>query len=180
VRVVCHALAHNGNLPGIEEIIPSNGCILEGETDSERAFCYLLSLLEPLWLAGTPALSDRASVIGRVFRELAELGIANFLYSDGDYLYAFADKRTQKDGSIEPPGICFQERHCCQSDKDSLTAAGVNIDCLPQHACLFASVPLTDEKWQPLAQHETVVVESGDLVRTDAGKSDHSHRSFSC
>jgi predicted glutamine amidotransferase len=158
-----HVFAHNGNLPGIEEIASSDGCIVEGETDSERAFCYLFSSLKPIWLAGTPALSDRVAVIQRVFNELAELGIANFLYSDGDYLYAFSDKRTREDGSIEPPGMYFLQRQCQYGD-EMLKTAGVDIDCRPQRVCLFASVPLTDENWQPLKQYELVVAGGGDLV----------------
>jgi glutamine amidotransferase len=158
-----HVFAHNGNLPGIEKVIPSDGCILEGETDSERAFCYLFSSLKPLWLEGTPTLSNRASVIRMVFTELAEFGIANFLYSDGDYLYAFSDKRTRQDGSIAPPGMYLLERRC-QYDEESLRTAGVDIDCGSQHVCLFASVPLTDEEWRPLNQYELVIAKRGDLI----------------
>lgn len=158
-----HVFAHNGDLPGIENFIPLNGCILEGETDSERAFCYLISSLKPLWLSGVPSLEARVAVIDKVFTELAELGIANFLYSDGDYLYAFADQRTQKDGRVEPPGMYFLERQC-QCDRDSLKTAGVDIDCGPQQLCLFASVPLTDEKWQPLTRYKLMVVRNGDSI----------------
>lgn len=158
-----HVFAHNGHLPAIDEMVLAGDCTLEGETDSERAFCYLMTSVKPLWLNGSPSLQARMSVIHRVFRELAESGIANFLYSDGDYLYAFADKRTQKSGVVEPPGMYFLLRQCLY-DKDSLRAAGVAIDCHPQHVCLFASVPLTGEEWQPLAQHELVVASDGDIV----------------
>ncbi len=161
-----HVFAHNGDLLAIENLIPSNGCILEGETDSERAFCYLISALKPLWLSGIPSLVARVTVIDRVFTELAELGIANFLYSDSDCLYAFADKRIQKNGRTEPPGMYFLERQC-QCDQDSLKTAGVDIHCEPQQVCLFASVPLTDEQWQPLTQYKLLIVRNGDFINCD-------------
>lgn len=157
-----HVFAHNGDLAAIEDKSIMNGCVLEGETDSERAFCYLISSLAPLWEAGTPSLQDRSALVDKIFTELAELGIANFLYSDGDYLYAFANKRNQLNGNIEPPGMYFLERQC-RCDSKALKSAGVDINCDPQQVFLFASVPLTDEQWQPLAQCKLLVVENGDL-----------------
>jgi len=159
-----HVFAHNGDLAEIEKKTIVNGCVLEGETDSERAFCYLISSLVPLWEAGTPSLQDRVALVDRVFTELAALGIANFLYSDGDYLYAFANKRSQLNGRIEPPGMYFLERHC-RCDNEVLMRAGVDINCDPQQVFLFASVPLTDEQWQPLAPCQLLVVKNGDLKR---------------
>lgn len=157
-----HVFAHNGDLAGIENKPILNDCVLEGETDSERAFCYLLSSLKSLWLDGVPSLEDRKRVVSDTFRELAGLGIANFLYSDGDYLFAFANKRNQKSGKVEPPGMYFLNRECC-SDKESLKYSGVDISCKPQQVLLFSSVPLTDEDWQPLPACQLLVVKNGDL-----------------
>ena len=157
-----HVFAHNGELTGIENKAILNDCSLEGETDSERAFCYLISSLKPLWLAGTPLLDDRVRLITNTFRELAGLGIANFLYSDGDYLFAFANKRKQKSGRIEAPGMYF--RSCtCSCDRETLRCSGVGISCEPQQITLFASVPLTDESWQPLPPCQLIVVKNGSL-----------------
>tara|TARA_R110000868_G_scaffold411749_1_gene708687 strand:+ start:37910 stop:38686 length:777 start_codon:yes stop_codon:yes gene_type:complete len=157
-----HVFAHNGELAGIENKLMLNACVLEGETDSERAYCYLISAMQPLWDMGTPSLADRVSVVTNTFSELAVLGVANFLYSDGDYLFAFANKRKQKSGCVEPPGMYFLNRQCC-CDRESLKYSGVEIFCEPQQLFLFASVPLTDEPWQPLPACQLLVVENGDL-----------------
>jgi len=157
-----HVFAHNGELAGIESKAILNDCLLEGETDSERAFCYLISSVKPLWDIGVPSLEGRVRVITNTFRELAGLGVANFLYSDGDYLYAFANKRKQKSGRIESPGMYFL-RCECRCDNDSLRCSGVDVSCEPQQLFLFASVPLTEELWRPLPACQLLVVENGDL-----------------
>ena len=54
-----HVFAHNGELTAIENNITLNGCVLEGETDSERAFCYVISSLRSLWQIGIPSLEYR-------------------------------------------------------------------------------------------------------------------------
>ncbi|PCI54293.1 MAG: class II glutamine amidotransferase, partial [Alphaproteobacteria bacterium] len=99
-----HIFCHNGNLDNIDSLSTLNRFKPIGETDSEYAFCYLLAELETLWSKGPPGLQKRVEVIEKVFKKLAELGPANFLYSDGDSLYAFANKRTQADGQVKPPG----------------------------------------------------------------------------
>lgn len=165
-----HVFAHNGHLPILEKKTEFNHCVLAGETDSEKAFCYLLSSLLPLWQKGEPELAQRVKIISKVFTELAELGIANFLYSDGDYLFAFANRRIQRNGKIEAPGMHYLLRKCVY-DKDSLNCAGVDIGCEPQQALLFASVPLTsNEHWQPLPVGQLFVANFGDLVGNYQGQ----------
>ena len=157
-----HVFAHNGDLAAIKQTLTFNGCTLDGETDSEYAFCYLIASLKMLWQKGIPTLKERTTIIEKVFSKLATFGPANFLYSDGDYLYAFANKRIQLNGNIEPPGMYYLTRQCCKN-KEALKRAGVNLGCDPQQVLLFASVPLTDEAWQPLPPNQLLVAEKGDL-----------------
>ena len=86
------------------------------------------------------------------------------LSTDCDYLYAFANKRRQASGRVEPPGMHFLARRC-QCDHDALRRVGVDIGCEPQQVCLLASVPLTDEDWQPLPSEELIVVRDGEIER---------------
>lgn len=169
-----HVFAHNGDLPAIERdarfLVQSYRPI--GETDSERAFCALLERLRPLWREATaPALPDRQRIVEAFAAELRTLGPANFIYCDGDALFAHADRRRQNDGRIAPPGLWRLARHCPAGGE--LAADGLRIRAHhgEQEVVLFASVPLTDEAWTPLAPGEIVVAQHG---RVYAGV-DHPH-----
>lgn len=163
-----HSFAHNGDLPGIETqptLIPS-AIRPAGETDSELAFCALLERLQPLWAAKqAPTLAARVKLIDCFAAEVRRLGPANFIYSDGDALFAHADRRHQKDGSVSPPGLWRLSRHCEQGGL--LQTAGLRASAAPgiaQDVVLFASVPLTDEDWLPMASGQILVARRGQLI----------------
>lgn len=160
-----HCFAHNGRLPSIElrhTLEPSMFHPL-GDTDSEYAACLLFRDIARLWSSReAPPLRDRLQVVVRFAAQMRELGPANFLYSDGVTLFAHGHQRTQADGHIAPPGLCRLHRSCAV-DRDALVQAGVHLDTPngPQALTLFASVPLTDEPWEPLQEGEVIAVEKG-------------------
>ena len=162
-----HVFAHNGMLAGVERTIgglrPRFRPI--GETDSEIAFCGLMERMVPLWEAGVPSVQARLQSVKEYAAELRELGPANFLYSDGELLFAHGHRRTQADGQIAPPGLNVLARRSAV-DRDGLAAAGVTLETEvgQQTLMLFASVPLTDEDWRPLREGEIVVVRQGEPV----------------
>jgi predicted glutamine amidotransferase len=160
-----HVFAHNGRLTGIERRVAGASRRFRpvGSTDSEVAFCMLLDRLAPLWDAGTPSAAQRLQEIASVAEVLRTLGPANFLYADGGLLVAHAHRRTQRDGSIAPPGLWIPHRSCAV-DPDALASAGVTLDG-SQLVTLFASVPLTDEAWRPLQEGEIAVARDGVLDR---------------
>ncbi|HEY0887549.1 MAG TPA: class II glutamine amidotransferase, partial [Ramlibacter sp.] len=105
-----HVFAHNGNLTGVEAAHGAGAGRWQpvGDTDSERAFCALLDRIEPLWTepGAVPSLRARLSLLGDFAAGLRRLGPANFLYSDGDALFAHGHRRIQPAlGRIEPPGL---------------------------------------------------------------------------
>ncbi|HVC61046.1 MAG TPA: class II glutamine amidotransferase [Acetobacteraceae bacterium] len=156
-----HVFAHNGRLSGIERRFAGGSRRFRpvGTTDSEVAFCALLERLAPLWDAGTPSPEQRLREVADVAATLRALGPANFLYADGELLVAHAHRRTQRDGSIAPPGLWMLHRSCAV-DPDALASAGVTLDG-GQLVTLFASVPLTEEPWQPLREGEIAVARDG-------------------
>jgi glutamine amidotransferase len=87
------AFAHNGLVPDIVALETANGgrvCRPEGETDSEFAFCHLLSHVArqfPGAGAGWPA------VLAEVGEAIARHGKFNFLLSDGEHLIAYGHDR---------------------------------------------------------------------------------------
>lgn len=163
---VWHSFAHNGDLADIERDarLRAGAYRPVGETDSELAFCALLERLRGLWLAdGPPTVEARLLVLEGFAAELRGLGPANFLYCDGDALFAHADRRHQVDGTIRPPGLWRLARHCAAGGE--LTAAGLRIESLgaAQDVVLIASVPLSAENWIPLNTGEILVARAGHL-----------------
>jgi predicted glutamine amidotransferase len=162
-----HCFAHNGRLAGVQA--RQRGCQRHfrpvGDTDSEIAFCLLLERLRPLWReAETPSLAERLAIIARFAEEMRGLGPANFLYADGDAVFAHGDRRIQTDGAIAPPGLWRLHRDCPR-DRDAPALSGVTIATTaePQRLTLLASVPLSTEPWLPLACGQLVAVQNGSL-----------------
>jgi glutamine amidotransferase len=159
-----HTFAHNGDLPEIEAQpdLALGRYRPVGETDSEYAFCALMARMEGLWSGGTPALSERTACVADFAAKLRALGPANFLYSDGDVLFAHGHARTQSDGERRPPGLHVLCRSC-RHDTDELV--GLHIDGPRQQAVtLVASVPLSAEGWRPLEAGELLVLRDGAIV----------------
>lgn len=163
-----HCFAHNGRL---EELGPEQARALRryhplGDTDSELAACILFERMAALWERnGPPSLAQRTAEFGTFATEMRRLGPANFLYSDGITLFAHGHRRTQADGRIAPPGLWQLQRHCA-IDPDAAGVSGVRLDSAggTQDIVLVASVPLTDEDWQPLAEGQALAIEQGTLV----------------
>ena len=148
-----HLFAHNGMLPGIERSgLRARANRPIGDTDSEHAFCALLDRLRPLWMRGRPSLSDRLEAVVSFATELRTLGPANFLYSDGEVIFAHGHRRRGDDGEIKPPGLHVLCRQC------------VEPTAVAQQVALVASVPLTAEAWRPLAEGEVIVLREGRVI----------------
>ena len=94
--------------------------------------------------------------------ELRDLGPANFLYADGDALFVHAHRRRYGD-EIRPPGLHMLVRQC-NGDDGEFRASGVSVVGAGQTVVMFASVPLTNEAWQPLNEGRLVVVREGAIM----------------
>ena len=158
-----HIFVHNGNLVDIQQNISHNKSKPEGETDSEYAFCYLMEKIELLWQHQVPSLAQRIEVVRDAFNRFSQLGQANFIYTDGDFLFAFANERTQLNGKVESPGLHYLVRDS-HSDPMKTKIAGVDMNGTHQDQALLASVPLTDEDWLPLERNQLIVIQSGKVL----------------
>lgn len=160
-----HVFAHNGNLPRIRDY-----CCLEttrfapvGETDSELAFCCLLERLETVWAKGNgtlPSVESRLEIVTGFAAWLRPLGPFNFIYTDGDALFVHAHRRTQNDGEVRPPGLNMLVRSCNEQAVD-LSQSGIMMAPIAQELTLIASVPLTDEPWEPIGEGEVIALKDG-------------------
>ena len=160
-----HVFAHNGDMPAIRDRcqLKSRRHTPVGDTDSEYAFCCLLERLGKLWdpqIEGLPSVEHRLEVVAEFAAELRPLGPFNFVYSDGDALFVHAHRRKQSDGEVRPPGLHLLVRSCNEEAID-LTKSGVMLAPLAQELALVASVPLTDEPWEPIGEGEIIVLAHG-------------------
>jgi len=161
-----HVFAHNGDLPGLmaDPRFARTQFHPLGETDSEHAGCALLARLAPLWRGSrAPTLQARLEVVADFAAGLREFGPANFLYADGEALFAHGHRRLQPDGRIAPPGLHWLQRSCAHPD-EALQAEGLHVGAGYQQVLLLASVPLSGEPWQALAEGETVAIGGGQLL----------------
>ncbi|MDX2258799.1 MAG: class II glutamine amidotransferase [Hyphomicrobiaceae bacterium] len=163
-----HVFAHNGWLPHIFDgrAFASAQFNPVGDTDSEKAFCGLLEQIKCVWLrAGTiPPLEERLSIVAAFAMALRTLGPANFLYSDGDALFAHGHRRMQAATSkVEPPGLVYLQRACPHTEHPA-TVSGLSIHSPDQSVALVASVPLNDEPWIPLREGEVIAMRNGELI----------------
>lgn len=168
-----HAFVHNGDLDMdqlllLQQHISCSNFLPLGNTDSEHAFCALMNMLAHIWQAELlPSLRTRYEVISAFAMEISDFGPANFIYSDGEYLFIYSHKRKQKgrDG-YHPPGLHILNR-ICRPEYRMVQVPGVNttVTDKTQQIVLVATVPLTDEAWIPLDQGELRVARRGVLVQ---------------
>ena len=163
-----HLFAHNGSLPHIFDKGGFDSLQFNpvGDTNSEKAFCGLLERMRGLWLRprDIPPLNERFSVVWAFAEDLRSLGPANFLYSDGDALFAHGHRRMQAATShVEPPGLVYLQHACPRREQPSI-AAGLSIESADQSVALVASVPLNDEAWTALGEGEVIALRNGGIV----------------
>jgi glutamine amidotransferase len=171
-----HVFAHNGDMPTLADQAyrPSAQFMRIGDSDSEQAFCGLMMALAPIWQDAqgrVPALSARLAVIADYASKLRGLGSANFIYADSDALFVHADRRTQPDGKLRAPGLYLLQRYCWRTAPE-LHDAGVNLTSIRQDVALVASVPLTDERWEPLGEGDLIALKDGLCFGADGRQSD--------
>ncbi len=163
-----HVFAHNGDLPGIYrcDALELGSHHPVGQTDSEHAFCALLERLNEPWKASTPpTLETRLSLLTAFAADLRALGPANFLYADGDALFAHGHRRMQRTSKrTEPPGLWIRQQHCAPADPAPDDRGGVSIAQEERSVVWIASVPLTNDGWRPLAEGEVLAVRNGQTL----------------
>lgn len=171
-----HLFAHNGCLPGIQEVVEFEPDRFHpvGETDSEMAFCALLERMAEIWTrpAEVPTTDVRMGILSEFADDLRALGLANFLYSDGDALFAHGDRREQiATGRVEAPGLVYLQRQC-RGVGTGLVTSGLSIAGADQTIAIVASVPLSEATWQPLERGELIAFSDGVVAARSVGSRD--------
>ncbi len=166
-----HSFVHNGDIKNIREICPTlSGCYRPiGDTDSEILFCYLLEFLQDSWRnTKPPSVEERFQAVWKFAQETKAWGSNNFLYSDGEFLFAHGHRRIHERGEkvSTPPGLHFLCRTCVESPLPSIEGLSIQAEGQQQRIALVASVPLSQESWRPLEEGELLMISQGVIVKS--------------
>ncbi len=150
--------AHNGQLKGYKKL-PVGDFMPVGDTDSEHAFCHILHRLKQKYPRKPGNKAAMFHFVAQLGTQMHQMGVFNFLLSDGVYLLAFCSNNLHAITRCAPFGkatlidcdvrVNFQE-HTTPNDK----------------VHVIATHPLTkDERWQKLSPMEYQLLESGQVIR---------------
>lgn len=150
--------AHNGQLTDHQTLTCLHFTPV-GTTDSEQAFCYLLSELVQRYPNKPRSRVQLFGFIKRLADKLRQRGVFNLLLSDGDYLFAYCSTKLHYITRRAPFGVA------------RLSDVDVDIDFARETTehdvvTVVATLPLTcNEQWQQLQSGEAVLFKGGELVR---------------
>ncbi|MDR0458029.1 MAG: class II glutamine amidotransferase [Burkholderiaceae bacterium] len=145
--------AHNGDLKGYAPRL--HGRLRPvGDTDSERAFCWLLQELGKAH-ANMPALEELTRTLADLALQAARFGTFNFLLSNGQALWAHASTKLCYVTRQYP----FARAHLADED---LTVDFAQHTTPTDRVTVVATTPLTtDEHWTPIVPGELKVFVDG-------------------
>jgi glutamine amidotransferase len=149
--------AHNGHL---EDFKPEYFGFYHpvGQTDSEKAFCFILETLRQTFPHGKPPLEQLFLVLSNITKTLAAKGIFNYLLSDGEHFFAHCSTKLSYIIRQAP----FAAAHLIDED------ITVDFQALTQESdrvSIIATTPLTDnEVWTQIQSGELLVFHNGMLL----------------
>ncbi|MEA5570851.1 class II glutamine amidotransferase [Calothrix sp. UHCC 0171] len=149
--------AHNGDLPGFN---PEGLSIYQpvGTTDSEKAFCVILETLRKQFPDKKPSLEELYPVLQEITKTLANVGVFNYLFSDGDYFFAHCSTKLCYIIRQAP----FAAAHLIDED---LTVDFRELTTPEDRVAVIATTPLTDnEVWTQFQPGELLAFRDGKVV----------------
>ena len=148
--------AHNGDLKNYQP--PLNGHLRPvGDTDSERAFCWLLQELARAH-TDVPTVDQLTRTLAELVPQAARFGTFNFLLSNGQALWAHATTKLCYVTRQYP----FTRAHLTDED---LTVDFAEHTTPSDRVTVVATTPLTtDEQWTTFAPGELKVFVDGAVV----------------
>lgn len=146
--------AHNGDLHDFDP--PLSGRYTPvGNTDSERAFCYLLDQLVTKFGFVEPSLEDIFQLIEQIAPQVAEHGTFNFCLSNGKALLSYATTKLHWIVRAYP----FQHARLIDLDVE----VDFSTVTMPEdRVAVITTEPLTDnEHWQAYRPGELILFQDG-------------------
>ncbi len=148
--------AHNGDLKDYHPRLHSHFRPV-GDTDSERAFCWLMQELAKSH-ASLPSPAELTRTLRELVPQIAQHGTFNFLLSNGEALWAHATTKLQYLVRQHP----FAQARLQDAD---VTLDFAQLAHTGDRVALIATEPLTaNEAWTPFTQGEIKLFVDGQVV----------------
>ena len=157
-------LAHEGTLYDFREKLELGRAKPLGINDSEFLCCYLTGRIEK---AGIRQWDQKAFAwLEQLLHETSALGSCTAMFSDGEYLFVYLDRRDAND-------LCYVQRQAPYG-KVYFTNMKQEVDLGKVYApsakgYVIATRPLTSESWTPLAAGTLTVLKKGEIVYNSGG-----------
>ncbi len=154
-------LAHEGTIHDFRKKLKLGRAKPLGINDSEFLCCYLVGRIEE---AGIKEWNNEAFAwIDQVLHETSAQGSVTCMFSDGEYLFVYLDERDPED--------LFYVRRAAPYGKVYFKHVEKEIDLSEVYPAsakgfVFATKPLTTEKWTPLLAASLMVLKKGEIVYT--------------
>lgn len=134
------SFAHNGDLKNFNPSFTGR-YLPVGDTDSEKAFCYLLEGLIKKFPLAAPPLRELAEAVHLMTEELASLGIFNYLLSNGEFMFAHCSTKLASIVREAPFSVANLKDQDMSVDFSALTTD-------KDRVAIIATNPLTEnENW---------------------------------
>ena len=149
--------AHNGDVP---LFIPElNGQFLPiGNTDSERAFCFILQELRLRFGAKAPALPELTEALKELCHSVASHGTFNMMLSNGAALFVYCSSNMHYLIRQHP----FNKAHLSDDD---ISVDFSEVTTPNDRVAVITTEPLTNnESWKAFAKGELKVFVDGDCI----------------
>ena len=148
--------AHNGDLKGFAPHL--HGAFRPvGDTDSERAFCWLMQELAKAH-AAVPSVAELSATLAELVPPIAAHGSFNFMLSNGRALWAHCSTK-----------LCYIERQhpfrAARLADEDLSVDFAALTTPSDRVAVVVTEPLTcDEAWTALAPGELAVFAGGERL----------------
>ncbi|MBC7371183.1 MAG: class II glutamine amidotransferase [Bdellovibrionaceae bacterium] len=135
--------AHNGNIPDFQEKLDGS-FVPAGSTDSERVFCWMMQEFRKKFGSVTPSSFDMFEYLSELTLKIAKLGEFNFLFSNGETLFAHCSSNLTYIIRESP----FTE---AALKDDQVIVDFSSVTDVKDRVAIIATTPLTEnEKWTHL------------------------------
>ena len=149
--------AHNGQLDGYRRLNTTEFTPI-GNTDSERAFCWILAQLRERYHMRPRNMQAAFRFVGRLCHRLRELGVFNMLLTDGNHLMAYCCNKLHWITRRAPFGEATLKDRDWRIDFAKETTPDDVVT-------IIATQPLTvDEEWQEMLPGEFKIFRGGEPV----------------
>lgn len=152
------SFAHNGDLKNFSPVFDGRYRPV-GNTDSEKAFCFILQELQKAFGDVPPSLEDLGNKLHELTLALATFGIFNFLLSNGEFMLAHCSTKLASIIRKAPFSVAHLKDQDVTVDFNAVTTSKDQVAVIATH-------PLTEnEEWSIHAPGTLLLFAEGSIIQ---------------